>query len=141
MIRLGNPGFAFGFLAAALPILVHLLLRDRIRRVAFSTLRFLRRAPRHVLRQKVVSEVVLVLLQVTACVLAALFAGRLAPRADPAAMQAAPGGGHRGGSICVGAPGGRPVRLRRVTAVLDSLRRRDAAAWWRSTVSRASWCR
>lgn len=131
MIRLGNPGFAFGFLAAALPILVHLLLRDRIRRVAFSTLRFLRRAPRHVLRQKVVSEVVLVLLRVTACVLAALVFCRpvVAPRADPAAMQAA-----RAVAIAVDVSASvrrvaDPVRLQEeVTAVLDGLGRRDAAA-------------
>lgn len=131
MIRFGNPGFAVGLLAVVLPLLLHWLLRDRIRRVAFSSLRFLRQAPKHVLRQKVVSEVLLVLLRVAACALAALVFCRpvIGPRGDPGALRAA-----RAVVVAVDVSASvsraaDPVRLQEeVTAVLDGLQRGDAVA-------------
>jgi hypothetical protein len=132
MIRFGNPGFLFGLLAGVLPLLVHLLWRDRIRRVAFSSLRFLRSAPRHGLRQKLVSEAVLVALRVAACLLAALVFCR--PVVGP---RDGTGGGLRAARAVavvadVSASMRRavdPVRLREeVMAVLDGLAAGDAAA-------------
>jgi hypothetical protein len=131
MIRLGNPGFAFGLLAVLLPPLLHWLLRDRIRRVAFSSLRFLRQAPKHVLRRKVVSEVVLVLLRVAACGLVALVFCRpvVGPRGDPGALRA-------GRAVVVAVDVSASVRRaadsvrlqEEVSAVLADLGRGDAAA-------------
>lgn len=67
-----NPWFLVGLAGAAIPILIHILTRDRVRRVAFSTLRFFAQGARTTLRRKRFTEMLLILLRVLACVLAAL---------------------------------------------------------------------
>ncbi len=71
-----NPWFLVGLAGAAIPILIHILTRDRIRRVAFSTLRFFAQGARTTLRRKRFTELLLILLRVLACVLAALVFAR-----------------------------------------------------------------
>ena len=64
--------FLIGLAGAAIPILIHLLTRDRIRRVAFSTLRFFAKASHRVLRRKRLQEAILVAMRAVACALLAL---------------------------------------------------------------------
>ena len=71
-MNFGSPLFLIGLSAAALPILIHLLTRDRIRRVAFPTLRFFSGASRHVLRRKKFREAILLVLRSLACALLAV---------------------------------------------------------------------
>jgi hypothetical protein len=51
-------------LAVAVPLLIHLLLRDRIQRVDFPTLRFFAKGARTVLRKRSIREAVLLALRV-----------------------------------------------------------------------------
>ena len=67
-----NPYFLAGLAAAALPVLIHLLTRDRVRREAFSTLRFFQKASRRVLRRKRLREMILLAMRVAACALVAV---------------------------------------------------------------------
>lgn len=67
-----HPWFLLGLAGAALPIIIHILTRDRVRKVAFSTLRFFMRSARATLRRKRWTEMVLIALRMLACVLAAL---------------------------------------------------------------------
>lgn len=67
-----HPWLLLGLAAAALPIVIHLLTRDRVRKVAFSTLRFFLKDARATLRRKRWAETVLIALRVLVCVLAAL---------------------------------------------------------------------
>jgi len=61
-----------GLAGAGLPVLIHLLTRDRIRRVQFSTLRFFAKGSRRVLRRKRLRELLLLLLRSAVCALLAL---------------------------------------------------------------------
>lgn len=65
-----------GLLAIGLPILIHLLTRDQIKKVAFSTLRFFARNSQMVLRKKNFSELILILIRVLACILLAMIFAR-----------------------------------------------------------------
>jgi hypothetical protein len=56
-----------GLVGMALPILIHLLTRDRIRRVAFSTVRFFVKANRRILRRRKLQEMVLLAMRAIAC--------------------------------------------------------------------------
>ena len=67
-----NPYFIIALAAGAVPILIHLLTRDRVRREAFSTLRFFEKASRRVLRRKRLREMILLAMRVAACMLLAL---------------------------------------------------------------------
>ena len=67
-----NPWFLVGLAGAAIPIIIHILTRDRIRKVAFSTLRFFVQGARVTLRRKRWAEMVIIALRVLVCVLAAL---------------------------------------------------------------------
>ncbi len=51
-MRFGQPLFLLALAGAALPVLIHLLTRDRVRQVSFSTLRFFAEASQRVLRRK-----------------------------------------------------------------------------------------
>lgn len=66
-----NPYFLLAFGAIAVPILIHLLTRDRIQRAAFSTLRFFAKGAKMVVRRKKFQEMLLLLMRVA---LAALLA-------------------------------------------------------------------
>lgn len=67
-----NTYFLAGLAGAAVPILIHLLTRDRVRREPFSTLRFFQKASRRVLRRKRLREMILLAMRVAACALLAL---------------------------------------------------------------------
>ncbi|HRR82476.1 MAG TPA: BatA domain-containing protein, partial [Planctomycetota bacterium] len=67
-----NRYFLIGLLGAAVPILIHLLTRDRVRRVAFSTLRFFANVSRNVLRRKRIYEMILLAMRTAACALLAV---------------------------------------------------------------------
>lgn len=105
--RFVNPWFLVGLAGVAIPVIIHILTRDRIRKVAFSTLRFFAQGARVTLRRKRWSELLVILLRILVCVLAALaFArplfqkkdtGRMFPRArvivvDRSASMARMGG-------------------------------------------------
>ena len=67
-----NRYFLIGLVGAAIPILIHLLTRDRVRRVAFSTLRFFANVSRNVLRRKRIYEMILLAMRTAACALLAI---------------------------------------------------------------------
>ncbi|MBE0566208.1 MAG: BatA domain-containing protein, partial [Krumholzibacteria bacterium] len=74
----GNPGLLLGAFAAALPVIIHFLSRRRVRRLAFSDLRFLDEVQAHQARSLGVRRWLLLLLRVLAVLLVALAAA--APR-------------------------------------------------------------
>lgn len=79
-----NPIFIIiGLAGIAVPILIHLLTRDQIKKVAFSTLRFFARNSQAVLRKKNFSELILIILRVLACVLLAIAFARPFFKAKP----------------------------------------------------------
>ncbi len=59
-----NPFFVGALAVMALPILIHLLTRDRIIKVAFSTLRFFAKSSTRILRRKKFQEMLLLALRV-----------------------------------------------------------------------------
>jgi hypothetical protein len=68
-----NAFFLWGLAAAvALPLLIHLLTRDRVQRVAFSTLRFFAKVSKRVLRRRKFQEMVLLAMRMLVCALVAL---------------------------------------------------------------------
>lgn len=71
-----NPWLLVGLAGMALPIIIHILTRDRVRKVAFSTLRFFLQSARVTLRRKRWQEMVLIALRVLVCGLAALVFAR-----------------------------------------------------------------
>jgi hypothetical protein len=80
-----NPLFLVGLAAVALPVLIHLLIRDRVKRVAFSTLRFFVGASTRILRRRKFQEALLLALRIAVCALAALaFARPFFSRQDSA---------------------------------------------------------
>jgi len=72
MISFQNPYFLIGTGAAAIPILIFLLTRDRIKKVAFSTLRFFAGTSATLIKRKRWQEAVLLAMRVGVCVLLAL---------------------------------------------------------------------
>jgi len=71
-MRLGNPNFVFGLIGTAIPILIYLFTRRRVKQVAFSTLRFFAGASSMLVRRKKTSEAILLLMRVAACGLLAM---------------------------------------------------------------------
>lgn len=71
-----NPFFLIGLAGVAVPVLIHLLTRDRVQRVAFSTLRFFVKGAKHVIRRKKFQELLLILLRVAIVALLALVFAR-----------------------------------------------------------------
>lgn len=71
-MRFLNPWFLIGVAAIAVPLLIHWLTRDRVRKVAFSTLRFFAAVSKKVLRRKKLREALLLAMRVAACGLLAL---------------------------------------------------------------------
>ena len=70
-----NPFFLFALAGAAVPVLIHLLTRDRIQHVTFSTLRFFAKGAKLVVRRKKFQELILLLMRVAlALLLAFVFA-------------------------------------------------------------------
>ncbi len=71
-MRFVNPMLLAGLCGALLPVVIHLLTRDRIRRVPFSTLRFFAGVSSRVLRRHRFREAVLLAARVLLCALAAV---------------------------------------------------------------------
>ena len=67
-----TPTFLVGLAGMGLPVLIHLLTRDRVRRVEFSTLRFFVKTSGRVLRRKRFQEMLLLLLRAVVCGLLAV---------------------------------------------------------------------
>ncbi len=68
-----NPGYLLaGLLAALIPLVIHLLTRDRVKKVAFPTLRFFAMNSRVVIARKRFREALLIALRMLACFLLAL---------------------------------------------------------------------
>ena len=67
-----NPFFLFALAGAAVPVLIHLLTRDRIQHVTFSTLRFFVKGAKLVVRRKKFQELLLLLMRVALLALLAL---------------------------------------------------------------------
>ncbi len=67
-----NPLYFLGALAAAVPVLLHLIKRERARRIEFPTLMFLRRISKKTIRYQRLRHLLLLLLRVLAFVFLAL---------------------------------------------------------------------
>jgi hypothetical protein len=67
-----NPYFFLGLLAAAVPILLHLIKREHARKMEFPTLMFLRRISKRTIRYQKLRHLLLLLLRVLAFILIAL---------------------------------------------------------------------
>src|SRR5512136_458258 len=67
-----NPLFFLGMLAAAVPILLHLIKRERAIKIEFPTLMFLRRISKKSIRYQKLRHLLLLLLRILALVLIAL---------------------------------------------------------------------
>ncbi|MDD5348966.1 MAG: VWA domain-containing protein [Chthoniobacteraceae bacterium] len=64
MISFTNSSFLYALAGAAVPILIHLFTRDRVKRAAFSTLRFFAKGAKLVVRRKKFQEAFLIALRV-----------------------------------------------------------------------------
>ncbi len=82
------PAFLVGALAAAVPVVLHLLRREAAPRLPFSAVRFLKRAPVEDTRRKHLRELLLLALRVTALVLLAAAFARPYVRAAAGAASA-----------------------------------------------------
>lgn len=80
-----NPYFLFGLAGVAAPILIHLLTRDQVKKVAFSTLRFFQKGAKVVVQRKRFQEMLLILARVALVALLALLFARPFLGSDPAA--------------------------------------------------------
>jgi hypothetical protein len=70
-MNLLNPAFLVGFAAIAIPILIHILQRDRVRRIIFPATRFLLGASRKITRTQQWREIILLILRAMAMALLA----------------------------------------------------------------------
>ena len=71
-MRFGNPYFLLGSVTVAVPLLIFLLTRDRVRKVAFSTLRFFAGAASTLLKRKRWHEMLLLAMRMAISPLLAL---------------------------------------------------------------------
>ena len=70
-----TPLFLYGALGALVPLLLHLIKRERARKRVFSTIRFLKLSSHAVVRQQKIRRLILLMLRMAACaVLAMIFA-------------------------------------------------------------------
>ena len=67
-----NSFFLFALIGAAAPVLIHLLTRDRIQHVPFSTLRFFAKGAKLVVRRKKFQELILLLMRIALLALLAI---------------------------------------------------------------------
>lgn len=91
-MNLLNPGYVWLLLLAVVPVILHFLLRERVQRVIFSTLRFLRRQHREVLRRKRWLEWLLTALRMACVALLVLAFARPFFAADAEAAKSKQGG-------------------------------------------------
>ncbi len=85
-----NPFFLFGALAAGIPVLLHLIKRERALKIEFPTLMFLRRVSKKIIRYQKVRHLLLLLMRILAFLFLVL--AFLRPYRD--IPQAAAAGGH-----------------------------------------------
>lgn len=71
-----NPYFLLALAGVAVPVLIHLLTRDRVQHVAFSTLRFFAKGAKLVVRRKKFQELLLILMRVAMVALLAFIFAR-----------------------------------------------------------------
>ena len=71
-----NPYFLLALAGVAVPVLIHLLTRDQIKHVPFSTLRFFAKGAKLVVRRKKFQELFLILMRVAAVALLAFIFAR-----------------------------------------------------------------
>jgi hypothetical protein len=83
-----NPYFLLALAGVAVPVLIHILTRDRIQHVAFSTLRFFVKGAKHVIRRKKFQELILLLLRIAIAALLAFIFARPFLKSKVAAGQA-----------------------------------------------------
>lgn len=76
-----NPYLLIALAGIGVPILIHLLTRDRVQHVAYSTLRFFAKVSRSVLRRKRFREMILLAMRAAVCGLVALAFARPVLRA------------------------------------------------------------
>lgn len=67
-----NPLFLVGLAGVALPVLIHVLTRDRVKKVAFSTLRFFAGTSATMLRRRRFEEMLLLAMRMVVCGLVAM---------------------------------------------------------------------
>ncbi len=67
-----SPYFLIGAAAASIPLLIHLLTRDRIKKVQFSSLRFFVRTSGAVLKRKKAQEMIILAMRMAFCALLAI---------------------------------------------------------------------
>jgi len=82
-----NPYFLLGLAGVAVPILIHLLTRDQVKKVAFSTLRFFEKGAKVVVQRKRFLELLLILMRAALFALLALVFARPFLGADPATTE------------------------------------------------------
>ena len=72
MISFANPYFLAALAGVAVPVLIHLLTRDHVKHVAFSTLRFFARRAKAVVQRKRFQELLLIAMRAAIVALLAL---------------------------------------------------------------------
>ena len=83
-----NPALLLGLLAAAIPILIHLFTRRKVKTVAFSTLRFIKELQRQKIRYLKLRQVLLLILRTLAVLFLVLAFARPALKQSQAALSA-----------------------------------------------------
>src|SRR4051812_50040937 len=99
-----TPFFFLGLGAIAIPVLVHLIQREKKQVVEFPSLMFVRRIPYQSVRRRRIRHWALLLLRAAA--IALIVAAFARPFMRQGAVAAAGGGGGRGGGVLLDRPGG-----------------------------------
>ena len=89
-----NPFFLFGALTLAIPVLIHLVRREKSEIVPFSTLMFLLKVPKRAIRQQKIKNLLLMALRLL--ILAFLVGAFARPYITAPATAEAPAGQNRG---------------------------------------------
>ena len=76
MISFANPYFLAALAGVAVPVLIHLLTRDHVKHVAFSTLRFFAKRAKAVVQRKRFQELLLIAMRAAIVALLALIFAR-----------------------------------------------------------------
>src|SRR5262245_31491603 len=89
-----NPFFLFGSLALAIPVLIHLVRREKSEIIPFSSLMFLLKVPKRAIRQQKIKNLLLMALRLL--ILALLVGSFARPYLTQAAKQAVSANSNRG---------------------------------------------
>lgn len=88
MLTFLNPALLAGLLAAAIPILIHLFTRRKVKTIAFSTLRFIKELQRRKIRYLKLRQILLLILRTLAVVFLVLAFARPALKQSLGALSA-----------------------------------------------------